>query len=152
MISHGSPMKTPQLPSERVLSLSIFEIDEERDEKESEVLAMMEAQPQWIRFKPHWWEDLRPPQSSEENQESKKGMELKQLHENLKYVFLDTEEKCPAIINYNRKSFQEEKLIQVLKNYKSVIGWAIEDLNGISLTVCMHMILMGDDHNSVVQP
>ncbi|XP_050916140.1 uncharacterized protein LOC127131254 [Lathyrus oleraceus] len=58
VIAQSSPMKTPQLPLERVLSMSIFENDEEKDETESEVLAMMEAQPQWIRFKPHRWEDL----------------------------------------------------------------------------------------------
>lgn len=77
---------------------------------------------------------------------------MKQLAENLKYVFLDTEEKCPTIINSSLKCFQEEKIIQVLKKYKSPIGWAIEYSNVISPTICMHKILMEDDHKPVVQP
>ena len=40
----------------------------------------------------------------------------------------------------------------MLKKYKGVIGWAIEDSKGISPTVCMHTILMEDDHKPVVQP
>lgn len=51
VIAQEIETKVPQLPLERVLSLSIFESDE--DERESEVLAMMEEQPQWIRSKPH---------------------------------------------------------------------------------------------------
>jgi hypothetical protein len=81
----------PQSPLERVLSLSIFESDE--DERDLEVLAMMEKQPQWIRSKPHRWEDLRPPPPSEDTQEPKMGADLKQLPRNLKYVFLDAEKK-----------------------------------------------------------
>ena len=118
---------------------------------ESEVLTMMVKQPEWIRSRPHRWEDLRPP-PSDVTEEPKKGVNLKQLPTNLKYVFLDTEEKCPAIINASLQSVQEAKLIQVLKKYKGAIGWAIEDLKGISPTVCMHKILMEDDHKPVVQP
>ncbi|XP_050916519.1 uncharacterized protein LOC127131650 [Lathyrus oleraceus] len=86
-----------QSPLECVLSLSTFESDE--DEGESEVLAMMEEQPRWIIYKPHQWEDLRPPPPSKDTQEPKKGADLKQLSTNLKYVFFDAEKKCPAIIN-----------------------------------------------------
>lgn len=130
------------------MSLSIFESDE--DERELEVLAMMEAQPHWIKSKPHRWENLKPPQSLENTHEPKKGPYFKRLPENLKYVFLDAEKKCPTIINSGLNFFQEEELIQVLNKYKSVIGWEIQDLKGISPTVCMHKILMEDDHKSVV--
>ncbi|XP_050890760.1 uncharacterized protein LOC127096204 [Lathyrus oleraceus] len=85
------------------------------------------------QFQPHRWEDLRPPQPSENTQEPKKGADLKQLPENLKYMFLDAEKKYPTIINSSLKSFQEEELIQVLKKYKSAIGWEIKDLKGIML-------------------
>jgi hypothetical protein len=44
---------------------------------------------------------------------------LKQLPTNLKYVFLDTEKKCPAIINASLQSVKEAELIQVLKNTKA---------------------------------
>lgn len=71
---------------------------------------------------------------------------MKQLLEHLKYVFSETEDKFPVIINSSLKSFQEAKLIQVLKKHMSAIGWAIEDLKGISPTICMHKILMEYDH------
>lgn len=77
---------------------------------------------------------------------------MKQLPEYLKYVFLEPEGKCPAIINSSLQDIQEEKLIQVLKKYKNALGCAIEDLKGISPTVCMHKNLMEDDHKPVVQP
>ena len=85
-------------------------------------------------------------------QEVKKGTKLKQLPENLKYIFLDTEEKCLSIINSRIRDGQEENIIKVLKKYKGDIGWAIGDLKGISPTVCMHKILMEDDQKPVVQP
>ncbi|XP_050896934.1 uncharacterized protein LOC127103746 [Lathyrus oleraceus] len=142
----------PELPLERVLSLSICGKEEGMDEKELEVLDMMEVQPRWPRSKPHRWEDLRESPASEKSKEVKKKKDLKQLPDNLKYIFLDSEEKCPAIINSSLKEVQEEKLIQVLKRYKGAIGWSIEDLKGINPTICMHKILMEDDQKPVVQP
>ncbi|XP_050908319.1 uncharacterized protein LOC127121938 [Lathyrus oleraceus] len=145
-------MPTPQSPLERVLSLSIFESDKEVYNKDSEVLALLYAQTPWKGSRPRRWEDLCLPPSSEENEELKKETELKQLPDNLKYIFLEPEGKCPAIVNSSLQDIQEEKLIQVLKKYKTTIGWKIEDLKGINPTVCMHKILMEDDHKPVVQP
>ncbi|XP_058774424.1 uncharacterized protein LOC131648708 [Vicia villosa] len=80
----------PKLPLERILSLSIFEEEEIIDEKDSEVLAMMETS--CVNNSRHnRWEDLRQPLVEGSKDEPKKGAELKQLPENLKYVFLDTE-------------------------------------------------------------
>lgn len=56
------------------------------------------------------------------------------------------------MINSSLKSIHEEKLIQVLKKYKNAIGWKIEDLKGISPTMCMHKIFIEDDHKPVVHP
>ncbi|XP_050889300.1 uncharacterized protein LOC127094518 [Lathyrus oleraceus] len=145
-------LPTPQSPLERVLSLSIFESDKEVYNKDSKVLALLDTQTSWKGSRPRRWEDLRLPPSSEENEELKKETELKQLPDNLKYVFLEPEGKCPAIINSSLQDIQEEKLIQVLKKYKNVIGWKIEYLKSISPTVCMHKILMEDNHKPVVQP
>ncbi|XP_050877208.1 uncharacterized protein LOC127080967 [Lathyrus oleraceus] len=115
VITYDSPLNEPQSPLKRVLSLSIFDSDKEMDNGESQVLALLDAQPSQKGSRPHRWEDLRLPQSSEEDEEPKKGTKLKQLPENLKYVFLDSEGKCPAIINSSLQNIQEEKLIQVLK-------------------------------------
>lgn len=47
MNTYDSPLSVLQLPLERVLSLSIFYDDKEVNNRESEVLAMMNAQPPW---------------------------------------------------------------------------------------------------------
>lgn len=152
VMTYDSPLNAPHLPLERVLSFSIFDSDKDVGNGEFEVVALMDAQPPWKGSRPHRWEDLRLPQTSEEDKDPKKGTELKQLPENLKYVFLNSEDKCPVIINSSLKNIQEEKFIQVLKKYKNAIGWAIEDLKGISPTVCMHKVFMEEDHKPVVQP
>lgn len=54
MVAQSFKSQIPKLPLERVLGLSAQEI-------EKEVLAMLEAQPQWARSKPHQWEDFRAP-------------------------------------------------------------------------------------------
>lgn len=105
---------------ERVLSFSSQEIEENEDEKEKEVLAMLEAQPQWVRSKPHRWEDLRVPLEAEIKKESETYTKLKQLPENLKHVFLDSEKNCPPIISSMLKEKEEEKLVWVLKKYKII--------------------------------
>ncbi|XP_050909210.1 uncharacterized protein LOC127122981 [Lathyrus oleraceus] len=58
VITYDSPLNTPQLPLEKVLSFSIFYGDKEMDNGESEVLGMMDAQPPWKGSQPHRWEDL----------------------------------------------------------------------------------------------
>ena len=116
------------------------------------MLGMLEAQPQWVRSKPHRWEDLRVPLEAEIKKESETYTKLKQLPENLKHVFLDSEKNCPIIISSRLQEKEKEKLVQVLKKYKSVMGWIIGNLKGISPTLCMHKILMEDDHKPMVQP
>lgn len=70
----------------------------------------------------------------------------------MKYVLLDSENNCPAIINSGLQAKEEDKLIQVLRKYKSVMGWTIGDTKVISPTVCMHKILMEDNQKPVVEP
>ena len=37
---------------------------------------------------------------------------------------------------------EEQKLLVILRKYKAVIAWSIEDLKGISPFICMHKILL----------
>ncbi|XP_058725585.1 uncharacterized protein LOC131596866 [Vicia villosa] len=118
-------LETQQLPLNKVLSLSIFDEEDAVDEKEVEVVAMMEATPIFKSSRPNLWEDLRQPLVEEKKDEPKKGAELKQLPENLKYVFLDTESRCPTIISSRLESLQENRLVEVLKKHKGAMGWSI---------------------------
>ncbi|XP_062008347.1 uncharacterized protein LOC133725208 [Rosa rugosa] len=69
-------------------------------------------------------------------------LELKPLPDHLKYAFLGEEETLPVIIASNLTELEEEKLILVLKEYKTAIGWSIADIKGISPATCMHRILL----------
>ncbi|XP_061375352.1 uncharacterized protein LOC133317502 [Gastrolobium bilobum] len=72
-------------------------------------------------------------------------VELKELPETLKYIFLGEKETYPVIINKGLSSEQETKLVEVLKEHKTAIGWSISDLKGINPSFCTHKILMEDE-------
>ncbi|MCI38938.1 hypothetical protein A2U01_0060167, partial [Trifolium medium] len=80
------------------------------------------------------------------------SLELKVLPENLKYAYLESDEKLPVIISSNLDFDQEHKLLQVLKKHKKAIGWTLADLPGISPSMCMHRILLEDGSKTVRQP
>ncbi|KAL4376997.1 hypothetical protein GQ457_02G026090 [Hibiscus cannabinus] len=44
------------------------------------------------------------------------------------------------------RAAQEEKLIETLRQHKEALGWTIADIKGISPTICMHKILLEDNH------
>ncbi|CAN6547325.1 unnamed protein product [Malus baccata var. baccata] len=69
-------------------------------------------------------------------------LELKSLPDHLKYVFLGDDETLPIIVSSSLTALEEEKLIQVLKEHKTAIGWTLVDIKGISPTTCMHRILL----------
>ncbi|XP_062161981.1 uncharacterized protein LOC133869015 [Alnus glutinosa] len=78
--------------------------------------------------------------------------ELKPLPSHLKYVFLGDEGTLPVIISSKLNAPQEEKLMQVLKEYKTAIGWTIADIKGISPSTCMHRILLEEGAKPSRQP
>ncbi|XP_062101024.1 uncharacterized protein LOC133806946 [Humulus lupulus] len=65
-------------------------------------------------------------------------LELKPLSNHLRYVYLGKNETLSVIIARNLYQVQEEKLIRVLQDYKTTIGWCIADIKGISPSMCMH--------------
>ncbi|CAN6547308.1 unnamed protein product [Malus baccata var. baccata] len=69
-------------------------------------------------------------------------LELKPLPDHLKYVFLGDEETLPVIVSSSLTAIEEEKLIWVLKEQKTAIGWTLADIKGISPTTCMHRIFL----------
>ncbi|XP_058744345.1 uncharacterized protein LOC131616930 [Vicia villosa] len=79
--ANENSLETKQLPLDRVLSLPIFDEEDAVDEKEVEVVAMMEATQTFKISRPNRWEDLRQPLVEEKKDEPKKRAELKQLLE-----------------------------------------------------------------------
>ncbi|CAN6711511.1 unnamed protein product [Malus baccata var. baccata] len=70
------------------------------------------------------------------------SLELKPLPSHLKYVFLGEQETLTVIISSSLTAQKEDKLVRVLWEYKTVIGWTLADIKGISPTTCMHRILL----------
>jgi hypothetical protein len=66
--------------------------------------------------------------------------ELKPLPEELRYEFLDEMNKYPIIIRANLSEEEKDKLMKTLKNHRKAFGYSIEDLKGISPSICMHRI------------
>ncbi|CAL8993312.1 unnamed protein product [Prunus brigantina] len=84
---------------------------------------------------------------------------LAQSNDPLQYVlsqsrndFDEEFETLPVIIASDLTSLEEDKLIRVLKEFKSTIGWSIADIKGISPTMCMHRILLEEGAKPTREP
>ncbi|CAN6678289.1 unnamed protein product [Malus baccata var. baccata] len=69
-------------------------------------------------------------------------LELKPLPDHLNYVFLGDDETLPVIVSSSLTAHEEEKLVRVLREHKTAIGWTLANIRGISPTTCMHRILL----------
>ncbi|KAL0416804.1 UNVERIFIED_CONTAM: Retrovirus-related Pol polyprotein from transposon [Sesamum latifolium] len=68
--------------------------------------------------------------------------ELKELPNHLKYAFLGENDTLPIIISRKLMPLEEEKLVRMLREFREAIGWTIADIEGLSLSTCMHRILL----------
>ena len=78
--------------------------------------------------------------------------ELKPLPDNLKYAYLDEKEIYPVIISANISEKEEERLLKTLKKHRAAIGYTLDDLKGVSPTLCQHKITLEDDAKPVRDP
>ena len=77
---------------------------------------------------------------------------MKPLPIELKYTYLEENQKCPVVISSSLTTPQEICLLEVLKRCKKAIGWQIYDLKGISPLVCTHHIYMEEEAKPIRQP
>ena len=76
---------------------------------------------------------------------------MKELPSHLKYEFLEPEKRKPVIISAALTKAEEQKLLVILRKYKEAIAWSIEDLKGISPSICMHKILLEDNAKTSIE-
>jgi hypothetical protein len=76
-------------------------------------------------------------------------VELKQLPPGLQYVFLNGDHETPVIISNKLADNETRRLVATLEKHRSVIGYSVKDLKGISLSVCTHHIPMEQEHKPV---
>ncbi|XP_075518288.1 uncharacterized protein LOC142552397 [Primulina tabacum] len=75
---------------------------------------------------------------------------LKELPSHLWYAFLDESSSHPIIISSALTIDERDRLLRVLRELKSALGWTIADIKGISPTVCMHKVLMQESYSPYV--
>ena len=75
--------------------------------------------------------------------------ELKPLPDTLKYAYLDEKKIYPIIISANLSEHEEERLLKTLKKHRAAIGYTLDDLKGISPTLCQHKINLQEDAKPV---
>jgi hypothetical protein len=75
-------------------------------------------------------------------------LELKPLLDNLKYVFIGDNNTLTVIIAKGLTSAQEEKLVKLLCDHKTAIGWTLANIKSVSTLMCMHHILLEDNVKS----
>ncbi|RVW67207.1 Transposon Ty3-I Gag-Pol polyprotein [Vitis vinifera] len=125
-----------------------LEVLEEGLPEASDVLAIMSP---WRRK-----EEILPLFNKEDSQgaamEDPPKLVLKPLPIDLKYAYLEEDEKCPVVVSSTLTSDQEDSLLGVLRKCKKAIGWKISDLKGISPLVCTHHIYMEENAKPVSQP
>ena len=92
--------------------------------------------------------------SEEKGQEVEKiyeGLILKELPKHLKYAFFGAKRAQPIIIAADLIIEKENKLIGILRKYKEVIAWSVEDLKGISPSICMHKIILEENTKTSIE-
>ena len=75
-------------------------------------------------------------QQIHEQETSAEGLTLTELPSHLKYEFLEPEKRKPVIISAALTEAEEQKLLVIMRKYKEAIAWSIEDLKGISPSIC----------------
>ena len=82
----------------------------------------------------------------EKERKTPDGLVLKGLLKGLKYAFLGYNDTKPVIISSKLDNDMEVKFLGVLEWNSEAFAWFIEDIKGISPSICMHKILMEEDH------
>src|SRR3954469_20963000 len=64
--------------------------------------------------------------------------DLKPLPDDLKYAYIDDKKIYPVIISSKLSGQVEERLLKVLRKHQGAMGYTLDDLKGISPTICQH--------------
>ena len=76
---------------------------------------------------------------------------MKEPPKHLKYAFFGAEKSKSVIIAVYLTEERELKLIKILRKYKEEIAWSVEDLKGISPSICMHKILLEENAKTSIE-
>ncbi|XP_039144038.1 uncharacterized protein LOC120281228 [Dioscorea cayenensis subsp. rotundata] len=72
-------------------------------------------------------------------------LELKPLPTHLRYAYLGESTTLPVIISSSLSLKEEDKLLRVLREHKSAIGWSLADIRGIRPSMCYNQIAIAQE-------
>jgi len=70
----------------------------------------------------------------------------------LKYTFLSPNQHHPVIIASDLTPDQEERLVHILTQHSTALGWTIFDIQGVSPNVCSHRIHLEENAKTSREP
>ena len=76
---------------------------------------------------------------------------LKELLKGLKYAFLGCNDIKLVLISSKLDNDMDVKLLGVLERNSEEFAWSIEDIKGISSSICLNKILMEEDHAQSIE-
>ena len=128
-------------PIEEVMSASLLEASQPSLEEDAKDYIQEEET------------DLDEPLDLDESEPSPKpSIELKPLPSGLKYAFLNGDREAPVIISDQLSEEEAAKLITILEKHRSVLGYSLQDLKGISPALCTHRIPIEPDATPSREP
>jgi hypothetical protein len=77
--------------------------------------------------------------------------DLKPLPDDLKYAYIDDKKIYSIIISSKLSGKEEERLLEMLRKHRGAMRYTLDDLKGISPTICQHAINMEPDAKPVVE-
>ena len=78
-------------------------------------------------------------------------MELKPLPHGVRYAFLETNETYPVIVSSELNETELSKLLNELKKYRKTIGYSLDDIKGLSPSLCKHRIHLEDESMTSIE-
>ncbi|WZZ44734.1 hypothetical protein YC2023_040993 [Brassica napus] len=80
------------------------------------------------------WSELKAPK-----------VELKPLPHGVRYAFFGPNETYPVIVSSELTETEISELLKTLKRFRKAIGYSLDDIKGISPSLCMHRIHLEDE-------
>ena len=78
-------------------------------------------------------------------------MELKPLPLGVRYAFLGLNEAYPVIVSSELNETELSRLLNEFKKYRKAICYSLDDIKGISPSLCMHRIQLEDESMTSIE-
>jgi len=128
----------------------------EQDSIEEVLMASLEEMAQPVLDDEHFVHEeqelVEPIEVDKNEQPLPPSIELKHLPLGLKYVFLHNKWETPVIISDKLSKDETQKLVTIVERHRFVIGYSLQDLKGISPTLCTHRIPIEPDYIASREP